>query len=597
MSLEFNRKIQKIQEVVNIVDVVGQYLKLTRKGNNFWAICPFHEDSNPSLSVSQDKQIYKCFSCGEQGNVFIFLQKYKNIDFFAALKEIAKLAKIDLKDFDLEISDVSQIQLHKFKILNNLALNFYQYQLTTVQGKEALEYLKQRNISDENINNFGLGYAPSNNQLLEYLQLQGYQQIDIIESGLAKVTKNDTVKDMFFNRITFPIIDLEGNCLGFSARKYFIQEKDTFKYINTPETEVFKKGQILYNLFNAKKAVAVNNNNIYLVEGYMDVISLSNQNIDNCVALMGTNLTREQMSILNKITKNIIIFLDGDEAGNLAAFKIAINLLANNFDVKIIDNPTVLDPDELIKKDKEKFKAIIANTLHPLDFAINFFLNKYDIKKDSYQLKEFLMQLKPLWKVVRDSVTLKFYLDSLQKITNLSQQDLLLVLDSQAKLVDNEKFIVSKVKKKKFSKLSLAQKLLEVQKQLFFLLLLDRSVYLFLEKEKFIFYNKELMNLYFLIAQKYQEDEKLAKINLEEILLLLKENEIFEFLQGLINQYQNRNYQINKEILQDYLRIIKKYLIEIEIENLNFQILSSNNFETKVELLKKMSVLKNKLNE
>ncbi|MGL5268573.1 MAG: DNA primase [Spiroplasma sp.] len=597
MNLEFKQKIQNIKEAVNIVDVVGQYLKLNHKGNNFWTICPFHEDSNPSLSVSQDKQIYKCFSCGEQGNVFIFLQKYKNIDFFSALKEVAKIAKIDLKDFDLEITDVSKKQLHKFNILSNLALIFYQYQLTTVEGKQAIEYLKQRKINDENINNFGLGYAPSNNQLLEYLQLQGYQQIDIIESGLAKVTKKDKVKDMFFNRITFPIVDLEGNCLGFSARKYFVQSKDNFKYINTPETKIFKKGQILYNLYNAKKAITVNNNNIYLVEGYMDVISLSNQNINNCVALMGTNLTKEQINILNKITKNIIIFLDGDEAGKLAAFKIAINLLANDFNVKIVNNPTDLDPDELINKQKEKFNEIIKNTLHPLDFAINFFLRKYDIKKDSYQLKEFLLQLKPLWKVIKDPVTLKFYLDSLQKITNLSQQDLLLVFELQVKPIIKPNVPIVKVTKRKFIRISLQEKLLEVQKQLFFLLLLDRSVYLFLEKEKFLFYNKELMNLYFLIGQKYQEDEKLVKINLEEILVLLKDNEIFAFLQLLINQHKNKNYQITVDILQDYLRIIKKYLIEIEIENLNHQITNSNDFDTKVELLKKMSVLKNKLNE
>lgn len=597
MNLEFNQKIQKIKETINIVDVIGKYLKLNHKGTNFWAICPFHEDSNPSLSISQEKQIYKCFSCGEQGDVFMFLQKYKNIDFFLALTEIAEITNIDLKKFDLEINEIKKNELHKFKILNNLALNFYQYQLITEEGKQALQYLKQRNINEKSINDFMIGYAPSDNQLLDYLKLQSYQEIDIIESGLAKITDKDTIKDMFFNRIIFPIIDLEGNCLGFSARKYFDLKKDNFKYINTPETEIFKKRQILYNLYNAKKAINIKNDNIYLVEGYMDVIALSNQNINNCVALMGTNLTKEQINILRKITKNIIIFLDGDDAGKLAAFKIAINLLENDFNVKVINNSTNLDPDELVNKQINHFNEILKNTLHPLEFAINFFLEKYDIKKDSFQLKEFLFHLKPIWNVIKDPVTINFYLENLQKITNLSKEELLSVFQLQQRKQSGQNSNFTKFSNKKLNKISLQDKLLEVQKQLFFLLLISRDVYIFLEKEKFIFYNKQLMNLYFLIAEQYQENEKLTEINLEEIQEMLKDNEILEFLQVIIKQYKNKNYQINQYLLQDYLKIINNYLIEVEIENLHQQINKSKELEIKIELLKQMSILKNKLNE
>lgn len=609
MNLEFSQKIQKVKEAVNIVDIIGQYLKLNRKANNFWAVCPFHQDSNPSMSVSQEKQIYKCFSCGEQGNVFMFLQKYKNIDFYPALKEVAAIAKINLQDFDLDIAESQATKIHPFKTLNNLALSFYQYQLTTATGKQALAYLNERNIFDENINDFLLGYAPNDNQLLEYLELQGFKRIDIIEAGLAKVTDKDKVKDMFFNRITFPIIDLDGNCLGFSARKYHVQGKDNFKYINTPETEIFKKGRILYNLYKAKKAVVVNNDSIYLVEGYMDVISLSKQNINNTVALMGTNLTKEHISTLNKITNNIIIFLDGDEAGKSAAVKIAISLLANNFNVKIVSNPTNLDPDELVNKHLSEFSEIIKNTLHPLEFAINFFLKKYDIKKDSYQLKEFLSQLKPIWKVIKDPVTIKFYLETLKKITNLSDQELQIEFDLNENIKPKEvkntstygiitsTNTISVNRKNKFKSISTKDKLLKLQKQLFFFLLLDRNVYSFLEQQRFIFYNKELMNLYFLIAQKYQEDKKLTKIDLAEILDSLKDNELLGFLESLISQHKNKKYDINQSILADDLKNIKKSLIEIEIESLNQQIIMSNDYETKIELLKKKSILKNKLSE
>lgn len=597
MNLEFSQKIQKIKEAVNIVDIIGQYLKLSRKGNNFWAVCPFHEDSNPSLSVSQEKQIYKCFSCNEQGNVFIFLQKYKNIDFFVALKEVADFAKIDLKDFDLDIKEGKKNILHPFKVLNNLAVNFYQYQLTTENGKQGLRYLQDRHITEANINDFGIGYAPSNNQLLDYLHSQGYQDIDIIEAGLAKISEKDKVKDMFFDRIIFPIVDLEGNCLGFSARKYLSIGKETFKYINTPETEIFKKGQILYNLFNAKKAIAVNNDNIYLVEGYMDVISLSKQNINNCVALMGTNLTKDQMFTLKKITNNIIIFLDGDEAGKTAAYKIAIKLLANDFNVKIVDNSTDLDPDELINKDVENFKQVIANTLHPLAFAINFFITKYDIKQDSEQLKAFLTELKPLWQVVKDQVTRKFYLTNLISLTGLSEQELQLVLKLAAEpiIMQEQRLRIKQTRQR--NSLSVAEKLLEVEKHLFYLLLLDRDVYLFLEQEKFIFANKNLMNLYFLVSQQYQENDQLPKIDLNQILDLLKDNEIANFLKLIIKQHENKKYEIKKADLQDYLKIIKKHLIELEIESLEQKRVKTNDIKTGIELIKEMSLLKKKLNE
>jgi len=350
--------------------------------------------------VSQEKQIYKCFSCSEQGNVFIFLQKYKNIDFLSAVREVAKIAKIDLEKLHLNLTESQKIKLHPFKILNNLALNFYQYQMTTDLGKAAFNYLNDRKVSEKNINDFALGFAPSKNQLLEYLQLQGYQTNEIIGAGLAKITDKDKVKDMFFNRIIFPILDLDGECLGFSARSFIKNqdnlEKANFKYINTPETEIFKKGRILYNLYKAKNSLNPHNKSIYLVEGYMDVISLSSQEINNCVALMGTNLTKEHIATLKQFTNDIIIFLDGDIPGKEAAIKIATNLLAQNFNVKVIDNQTNQDPDELIKNNLEQFKAIINTTLHPLDFAINFYQAKYDFKQDSYQLKTFLKQLQDL---------------------------------------------------------------------------------------------------------------------------------------------------------------------------------------------------------
>lgn len=600
MDQDFSQKIQQIKEQVNIVDIVGEYLKLTRKGNNFWAICPFHQDSNPSLSVSQEKQIYKCFSCSEQGNVFIFLQKYKNIDFLSAVREVAKIAKIDLEKLHLNLTESQKIKLHPFKILNNLALNFYQYQMTTDLGKAAFNYLNDRKVSEKNINDFALGFAPSKNQLLEYLQLQGYQTNEIIGAGLAKITDKDKVKDMFFNRIIFPILDLDGECLGFSARSFIKNqdnlEKANFKYINTPETEIFKKGRILYNLYKAKNSLNPHNKSIYLVEGYMDVISLSSQEINNCVALMGTNLTKEHIATLKQFTNDIIIFLDGDIPGKEAAIKIATNLLAQNFNVKVIDNQTNQDPDELIKNNLEQFKAIINTTLHPLDFAINFYQAKYDFKQDSYQLKTFLKQLQDLWNAIKDPITTKFYLEKLKVLTNLTETELFSVLKESQQIVVSivVNQVNSKQKQSKLIPLSLKQKFLALQKQLFFFSLLDYQVYQILEKEKFIFDDQRLMNLHFLITEKYQR-EKIQQIDLQELLNLLKDNELLPFYQEIINQHQNKKSQFTASIIKDDIKNIKNYRIELKIANLRSQITNTSNPEKQIELLQQMSNLKKNL--
>lgn len=605
MGQDFSQKIQQIKEQVNIVDVVGQYLKLTRKGNNFWAVCPFHQDSNPSLSVSQEKQIYKCFSCGEHGNVFIFLQKYKNLDFFDAVRETAKIAKIDLEKLNLNLVESHKIKLHPFKILNNLALNFYQYQMTTDLGKTAFNYLIERKVSEKGINDFALGFAPNKNQLLEYLQLQGYQTNEIIAAGLAKINDQDEVKDMFFNRIIFPILDLDGECLGFSARSFIKRqdslEKISFKYINTPETEIFKKGRILYNLYHAKNSLNANNKSIYLVEGYMDVISLSSQEINNCVALMGTNLTKEHIATLKQFTNDIVIFLDGDNPGKQAAIKIAINLLAQNFNVKVIDNQTSQDPDELIKNNLEQFKTIISSTLHPFDFAINFYQTKYDFKQDSIQLKEFLNQLKDLWNVITDPIAIKFYLEKLKTLTNLTETELFSVLkESQQIVITNQSKQVNPNWKDKFSIGSNEQKLLQQEKQLFFLLLLDYQVYQILEKERFSFVDKRLMSLYLLVSEKYQ-NEKVQQIDSQEFLSLLRDNELLPFCQQIINQQKNKDYQVMQSIIRDDIKNIKNSRIELKIANLEnlrkqYAIINSpDNRKKQIELLQQMSDLKNKL--
>lgn len=587
MDLEFNKKINEVKAKINIVEVMSKYLNLIRKGNNFWAICPFHEDSTPSLSISQTKQIYKCFACGEQGNVFIFLQKYKNINFFNALKEAAANVNLNLKDFDINLSEFNiESKKNPLQVLNNIAMNFFSYQLLTDVGQEAMKYLQNRNLTVDNIKDFNIGYAPANNELINYLHAQGYKKdTELVSIGLVKINNKDQLHDAFAKRIMFAIKDEIGDCVGFSARNYNSDDK-SYKYVNSPETVFFKKSKILYNFNNVKNYIK-KNDTVYLTEGFMDVIALSNQNIKNVVALMGTNLTREQILLLKKITNNIIIFLDGDLPGKIASLKIASILLSNNFKVQIISNDTNFDPDELINKFPQQFSEIIKKTIHPFEFAINLYLNKYNIKKDSYELNEFLKSLIPIWTKINDVITQKFYLNMLTKITNLSIADLIQILNIE----QNKTSLISKIKNK--SKIEIRDIFFEAQEQLIFLVMLSKDVYLILEKEKFIFPNQDFMNLYFLISQKYQNNN-IEKINLKLILEELKNNLLLNTLQQLINKYQDKKFDINPQIINDYLRIINNQLIDYEIKMINDKLKFEKNIEKQISLLKEISILKTK---
>ncbi|WP_425381613.1 DNA primase [Spiroplasma endosymbiont of Polydrusus pterygomalis] len=589
MDIEFNKKINEVKAKINIIEVIGKYLNLIRKGNNFWAVCPFHEDSTPSLSISQEKQIYKCFSCGEQGNVFIFLQKYKNINFINALREAADNVNLDLKDFNINLSELNiERKKNPLKILNNMAMTFFSYQLLTDIGQEAKKYLHNRNITAENIKDFNIGYAPSNNELIDYLHAQGYKDdIELVKLGLAKINNKDQLHTAFSNRIIFAIKDEEEDCVGFSARNYNSEDK-SYKYINSPETSFFKKSKILYNFNNVKKYIK-KNDTIYLTEGFMDVIALHNQNIKNVVALMGTNLTKEHIFLLKKVTNNVVIFLDGDLPGKIATLKIANTLLANDFKVQIINNDTKYDPDELINKFLQQFHDIFKKTIHPFQFAINLSLTKYDIQKDSYELNEFLKSLIPIWTKINDVVTKKFYLNMLAKITNLAIDDLSEILNREK----NSNLIISN---KSETKIEVKNIFLEAQEELFFLVMLSKDVYLFLEKEKFIFPNQDFMNLYFLISQKYQDNE-IEKIDFTLILEELQGNSLLKILQKLIDKYKNKKFDLKPQIIADYLRIINNQLVDYQIKIINDKLKSEKKLEKKIVFLKEISMLKTKIKQ
>ncbi len=276
-------KINEIRQSVDIVDVIGEYLSLEKRGRNYWALCPFHDDKNPSMSISPDKQIYRCFVCGAGGNVFTFLQNYLKISYVEAVKQVAKIAHIDLSEYHLDYEekavnqkDASLYQMHEE------AKKIYNYYLNTKLGLEAKSYLLKRHFSEELIKEFEIGYAPIDSVLYNSFEKLKFQEIDMVKSGL--VIESVSHYDRFRDRIMFPLHNQQGQVVGFSGRIYKPTQTES-KYINSPESDIFIKGQTLYHYHKCRDAVK-QAGFVYLLEGFMDVIALYKADIENTVALL-----------------------------------------------------------------------------------------------------------------------------------------------------------------------------------------------------------------------------------------------------------------------------------------------------------------------
>ena len=390
------RQIQEIIDKTDIVGLVSEFVTLNKRGKNYFGLCPFHDDSNPSFSVSPEKKIAKCMTCGEGGNPINFLRKIKNISFEDACQNLAERVGIQLNLTKTpKIVDNNQ----KYYEINQIAQQFYQHFLFNSQtGKEALNYLNKRGLTLETIKMFGIGLAPKEHDTLyKVLKDKKYSEIDIEDIGLIKSNK-DGYYDMFCNRIMFPIIDDNNHVLGFSGRIYYQSDNEP-KYVNTAETVIYRKGEMLYNLNNAIPS-ARKTGTIILCEGQMDVIACANAGIKNVICSLGTALTEEQVRLISKYSKRVVIAYDGDDAGIKATQK-AFNLLAH-LKTTSVTLPNGMDPDEYLKTyGTEEFKNyIVNNQKDQLDFLyFNAFRNRdlavnYDYEAVKNEIFTFLKAAK-----------------------------------------------------------------------------------------------------------------------------------------------------------------------------------------------------------
>lgn len=359
---------KQIVDKADIVNIISQYVKLEKKGNNYIGLCPFHDDKNPSMSVSPQKKVFKCFSCGTAGDVVSFVSKIKNISISDALREVGASVgiKVALTQKDIE----RQKNTKYYNVLKEANDFFNFYLLNTVEGKNGIQYLQNRKISLDEIKRFQIGLAGEDDILYKTLSQKGYLPLDMIEVGVLR--GGDFYHDAFKNRIIFPIKDLEGNVVGFSGRKYLPKQEDESKYINTNETIVFKKGEILYNYSESIQEIKMNNN-VYLFEGFMDVIAAYKANITNSVASMGTALTVKQINAIKRITKNVTLCYDSDGPGVLATIKAIELLVSNDMNVNVAIIPEGKDADEYIFNNGSEAlnKCLKNNLISGIEFLYN----------------------------------------------------------------------------------------------------------------------------------------------------------------------------------------------------------------------------------
>ena len=358
-----------IVDKADIVNIVSQYVKLEKRGNNYIGLCPFHEDKNPSMSVSPQKKVFKCFSCGTAGDVVSFVSKIKNITISEAMREVGETVgiKVSMSQKDL----LKQKNMKYYNVLKEASVFFNFYLTNTINGKEALEYLNSRKLSDFEIKRFNIGLSGDDDILFKTLSNKQYLPLDMIEAGLVR--SGNGYHDVFKNRVMFPIKDLEGNVVGFSGRRYLHKNENESKYINTSETVLFKKNEILYNYSDCINDIKANNC-VYLFEGFMDVIASVKANVKNAVASMGTSLTMNQINAIKRITNNVALCYDSDGPGVAASIK-AIYLLSNaGINVNVVSIPDGKDADEYcLKNGNEKLHYVLTNNIvSAIEFLYNY---------------------------------------------------------------------------------------------------------------------------------------------------------------------------------------------------------------------------------
>ena len=571
-----NEDINHVRESANISEVISQYIPIEKKGKNFVSICPFHEDTNPSMTISEEKQIYKCFVCGAGGNVFTFVSKYNNISFVEAVGEVAKFVNIPL---DIPktgpVVQVNQEHAPYHKMMED-ATNYLHFKLINSQEDLINRYVKDRDLTASDIEYFNVGYE-SDHSLVEIMEKKGYKKDSLKKINL--INEGDYgVRSVFNNRLLFPIHNSNAQVVGYSGRA-IINDSNTAKYINSNENIIYTKGDVLYNYHRAKD-IAKKESSIYLVEGVMDVIGFYKANVLNCVATLGTALTENQVKLLRSLSPNIVLSYDGDSAGQLATVKAIDLLLKHNFTIEVLSGFKNLDPDDYLKKNgKEAFNSAILERIGVMDYLILYYKQKYNL--DNFEeRKEFTVTLSKYLDDIKSDFDRTYFVNQISSLTNFSKDQILQLKIPSSK----EKVFTQPIKKR----IGLSSQRPEYS--LIGQMISGKSAAYYIRDNIGFLPDQNLYQIYLIIIEYYHQFDELVEADLLTMINLVDDTLAQEFLEILNNDMIIKEF--DAKIIDENITLIESKLIDNEIRRLSS--LQEFDENKKTEILIEIAELKRK---
>lgn len=571
MSIIINDEIiEKIRDSSDLFNLVSEYLPLKRAGSNYIGLCPFHNEKTPSFTVSETKQLFHCFGCGEGGDAISFIMKMENLSFLEAIKFLADKYGIPLEE-NKNVNEKLVLEKEKIYRINVEAARFYYYNL--INNKRPIIYLDNRKINRNIINQFGLGYSSDSwDGIYKYLKGKGYDEKDIEKAGLIGRKKDGIgYYDKFRDRIMFPIIDTRGRIAGFGGRAL---DNTMPKYLNSQDTLVFSKGNMLYGLNLVKKHS--DRKKIILVEGYMDVISLFKNGINYSVASLGTAFTQNQAKLLKRYGEEIYICYDSDKAGINATNK-ALRILRNEeIEPKVIVLPSGQDPDDFIKNNGLKeFEKLLTKALNYMEYKIFINKQKYNLSKAEDKIK-FTKEIAKNLRELKSPIEKDVYIDKISEDTGISKEairrEALGINHSSGKTIYEDKYINTKYRDNKNKitpiKIVLESAHLTAEKTLLKLMIENKDYYEKIRKQlnKEDFLNYECSIIANIVFEEYSNDPQLAQIDSKFILERLKNEENIDLL--IINEIIDKKFDFLPE---DKDKLIEDLVGTIEYSKLKIK--------------------------
>lgn len=561
--------IDEIKSKNDIVDVIGSYISLNDKNK---ALCPFHDDHSPSFSVQKDKQIYKCFSCGESGNVITFVQKYNGITFTEALKMLADRAGIPL---NVSTTRKVNTKYEKLYEINDTVNKYFKANLLSNEGVKAIKYLEDRKISKDIINEFNIGLSTSNK--LSNILSKKYSYDELVKLDICKDI-NGRYYDTFQDRIIFPIIDENNNVIAFSGRKYTNEDLNNNtlpKYSNTKETDIFKKSEVFYNINNAINEIK-KKREIVITEGFMDTIRMSSIGYKNVVAIMGTAFTEKHLEKIKKWKCKVILNLDQDDAGVKGTIEAGETLLKNNIDTEVIVFDDYKDSDEFIKnKGSDSFKIAYDNRVSFIDFKLKYLKRKRNMKdavEKAKYIKEAVLALNDL----DSQILIDLKIKDIAEEFGISESD----IRNEIKL--NKKMAIKNVEEPK--KVTRYDKYDKSELRLLYLMLNYEDVILYFENTLGYLIQDDRALLAYKIIE-FRNDY--GYYNYSDFVDYISDNEkLMNVLKEVMKYHNNEDYTM--EELDDYINTIKMYSIKKRIDTLKIEMSETFDVNKKIEIAKKI---------